>query len=469
MHCLLALCCLIGPLAADELFQASALSPDGKTLVLATSTALQWREVPSGKLLRSVERATVQALALSPDGLTLAAGERIIPLIDFANGKATGKLFGHTRAVRAIAFAPTGDTLISGDEGGMVRVWDLKTNKALRAFTVHPEGLSALAVAPGGNPLAVATSDGVQLYDGRTFLRTIPLRTRSNRAVRLLAFSPDGRTLATVQADGRIVLWEVATGLPRLERPTSASRVTALAFAPSGQTLIFSNDKINLWSLPANHSQSWGEHPGRDVRAIYPLANGDSALLVERNTLSHLTRKPADPAFKPMPAEEAWEALDDRDAEHAYRGLWSLVNQPAGAALAVAKMKDVEAEMRRSRQKIQRLIDDLDDDEFATRQRASEELAKLGSEVYDDLQKALQSNPPLEQHRRLEKLLRGMKRPLNPVPAGLNRRLRAVEALEYIASAEAWKVIEKLASVDEERLAETAQAALARRKARGSP
>jgi hypothetical protein len=113
---------------------------------------------------------------------------------------------------------------------------------------------------------------------------------------------------------------------------------------------------------------------------------------------------------------------------------------------------------------VARLIAQLDDDSFDEREKASAALSAMGPDVYNELEQALKSKPPLEQHRRIERLLRGMERPANPLPLGLLRRLRAVEALEYAATPEARATVERLTTAKDERLKASARASLARMK-----
>jgi hypothetical protein len=75
-------------------------------------------------------------------------------------------------------------------------------------------------------------------------------------------------------------------------------------------------------------------------------------------------------------------------------------------------------------------IGDLDHEDFARRERATQELAKLGEWAVPALRQALAANPPAEPRHRLEVLLEGLDdRP----PAG--EYLRAVRVLQVLESA----------------------------------
>lgn len=94
--------------------------------------------------------------------------------------------------------------------------------------------------------------------------------------------------------------------------------------------------------------------------------------------------------------------------------------------------------------RIERLIADLDDGRFAVRDRATRELAELGELAEPALRRALAGGASPEARRRLNALLdrlggRGL-------AAETVRQIRAVEALELIASAEAFRLLEQLAA-----------------------
>src|SRR5262249_56665812 len=91
---------------------------------------------------------------------------------------------------------------------------------------------------------------------------------------------------------------------------------------------------------------------------------------------------------------------------------------------------------------VNKLLADLDSDDFDTRQKASQALAVLGAASEPALRKAL-GGPSLEVRLRAEKLLRKLLS--QPLPAEELRRLRAVEALEYAGTPAARGLLDALA------------------------
>ncbi len=117
---------------------------------------------------------------------------------------------------------------------------------------------------------------------------------------------------------------------------------------------------------------------------------------------------------------------------------------------------------------ISKLVDDLDSDTFAVRQKANKELEKLGWQARPALEKMLAKPPSAEAQSRAKKLVEQLDGPVT-LPDEL-RMLRAVElleriALERIAAVEARELLGRLATgADKALLTEEAKRSLARLK-----
>jgi HEAT repeat protein len=94
-------------------------------------------------------------------------------------------------------------------------------------------------------------------------------------------------------------------------------------------------------------------------------------------------------------------------------------------------------------EKIDRLIAGLDANDFATRQKASAELEKLGEQTHAALRRQLAANPTLEVRRRIERILEATAD--EEATPDLRRALRAIEILAHIATPQAHEVLGTLA------------------------
>jgi hypothetical protein len=98
----------------------------------------------------------------------------------------------------------------------------------------------------------------------------------------------------------------------------------------------------------------------------------------------------------------AWADLASTDDNKVIRASLTLGSSPAET---VAFLKDHLPPVKANPTRVARWIADLDSSEFATRQRAAEELEYLGKYVKADLEKAMASKPSLEVAKRLQSLL----------------------------------------------------------------
>src|SRR5207249_4252058 len=93
-------------------------------------------------------------------------------------------------------------------------------------------------------------------------------------------------------------------------------------------------------------------------------------------------------------------------------------------------------------QRLERWITDLDSNQFNVREKASQELEKVGEPAEPALRKALEAHSSPEVRRRVDQLLEKLE--LAQSPQRL-QRLRAIEVLEHIGTPEAQAVLKALA------------------------
>jgi RNA polymerase sigma factor (sigma-70 family) len=422
-----------------------ALSPDGKAV--ATHKGV-WDTATGRSLLGSKARGTafkgpdlfIESIAFAPDGKTLAMGTRdgqsgrgrMISLWDAATGAERGH-FG-THAVGALAYAPDGKVLASGHQDGTVSLWDVATGREVCHFAMvstDGRGVNAVAFSPDGRVVASSTFAGdVCLWDARGGKLAGHLgvpRLQGGKNVLALAFAPNGKALAAagqpdLSGDGTCVrLWELATGRERLRLAGHQGDVTSLAFASGSRFLVSgSSDSTALvWDLAA----------------------------------------PAGPAPAAADPDGLWDDLLGADAGRAYAAACRLARSADGVRFLGRRLPPVGLPADADR--VARLVKSLDSDEFAQREKASRELARLGEAAEPLLRKALEGEPAAETRRRLNEALENLSPEGERLRAG-----RAVEALELAGTPEARQVLESLArGVPGARRTREAQAALERLRA----
>ena len=160
---------------------------------------------------------------------------------------------------------------------------------------------------------------------------------------------------------------------------------------------------------------------------------------------------------------KCWQDLGSWDAERAYRAIGQLVQNPETAVELLSS--HLEAAKAPDQAQIEAYLKDLSSETFTVRERASEELRKLGELAERPLRKALEAKLDLETRRRVELLLSDLEGSVTS-PEKL-RQIRAVEVLEMLATPQAKAVLQRLAQgYAEHNQTREAQAALLRLKQR---
>jgi hypothetical protein len=93
---------------------------------------------------------------------------------------------------------------------------------------------------------------------------------------------------------------------------------------------------------------------------------------------------------------------------------------------------------------LDQLLSDLENDDFAQRQRAAEELARLGAVAAPALKKSLTTQPALDTRKRIEQILERLTPGQTPAAETL-RELRAIEVLERLGGKDSRALLEVLA------------------------
>jgi WD40 repeat protein len=258
-----------------------------------------------GSLPRTIADPTrsVAAMAFAPGGSTLATGDDVngcfgyVYLWNATTGANTARLTepaGH--GVCSVAFAPDGGTLAVGDNNGSTYLWDTATG-TVRATLTDPASVMALSVAfaPDGTTLAVGDDNGnTYLWNTTTGAEIKTLASPDlNAIVDWVAFAPDGITLATGDSGvgGDTWLWNTTTGklITTLTEPGPDPVVTSVAFAPDGTTLATSdvNGHAYLWNTATGTLTATLTDPGRDAEVTSVAFAPDGTTLATGDVNGH--------------------------------------------------------------------------------------------------------------------------------------------------------------------------------------
>ncbi len=154
--------------------------------------------------------------------------------------------------IRAHAYLPERNLLITGDSQGLIRIWDVNSGAELAHWQAHPDRITGIALSPNHTLLATVaeSDDDAKVWDlGRHEL--VQTLRGHKMAVFGVAFSPDGRTVATASVDDTCRLWDVRTGQCLAELGGHQGGTYSVAFSPDGKTLAVgcNEGELKLWNL----------------------------------------------------------------------------------------------------------------------------------------------------------------------------------------------------------------------------
>src|SRR5262249_61991833 len=106
---------------------------------------------------------------------------------------------------------------------------------------------------------------------------------------------------------------------------------------------------------------------------------------------------------RPNDLHRHWPALASDDPRESWKSVWTLAAAPKDSVATLAKHLRMVAPADPAQ--LRRLIADLDNDDFATREAATRELARLDALAEPALRAALEGDVAQERRRRVERLL----------------------------------------------------------------
>lgn len=392
---------------------AVLITPDGKSLVAGSQLGMVsvW-DLPQQqqRMASHSGRGSAMALALSPDGQNLVSGgeDRRMFVREVATGRFHRIIHGHTGKINAISYCSDGRHFASAAADKTCRIWDSTNGQEVRKLdTNEATGFQSVAYSPDGKKLVTGTKDLIQIWDPATGKELAKMPGHKG-LVNALAFSKDGKMLASVGEDGDVQVWDPASGrlMRRLGRHNKAAN--ALAFAPDGKTLATGGED--------NQLLIWDVSP-RIFLPPKPVDLNDKELL------------------------GLWDTLAGNDFAKASEAVGTMAASKQSIGFLADRLK--KARPDEDEKVITKLITDLDDDQFAVREKAQAKLELLGPVAGPHVELALKRDVSLEARRRGERILERLKTPqLTP---DQQRLQRAVAVLELNNSADSRKILEDLA------------------------
>lgn len=189
-----------------------AVSHDHRFLATAGQTGAFLWDLNSGQLLMPLESPwSVTALAFSPDGRTLlGASSGLVRSWRIESGDVIHDHPPSRGDIFSLQFSADGRSFVSVAGEGIARVWASETGRQTFAVEKRDSFFFAAALSPDGNVLATlepSRTNSVTLWNvgEQAELRSLPT---TNWTADRVMFTPDGQ-LVTAASGGEILLWDI--------------------------------------------------------------------------------------------------------------------------------------------------------------------------------------------------------------------------------------------------------------------
>jgi WD40 repeat protein len=258
---------------------SGALSDDGKTALSGSKdgSLILW-DVPTGTIIREFEYpSAINSVALNGSQALTGSADGSVILWDTTTGKEIRRFEGHHAPVRAVAFSPDGQTILSA--GGNVQVgpdraidnriilWNATTGELIRQFEGHTAPVRSVTFSPDGKQILSGSDDmHLILWNAETgaMIRQFEGHTDSVWSV---AFSPDGKQALSGSRDTTVILWNLATGAEIHQLKGHSAAVRAVAFRPDGRTALSASGNMEARGIAVDNSLIlWNLDNGTDIR-----------------------------------------------------------------------------------------------------------------------------------------------------------------------------------------------------------
>ncbi|MDX2212676.1 MAG: serine/threonine-protein kinase [Oculatellaceae cyanobacterium bins.114] len=280
----------------------------------------------------------IRAIAFSPDGelLVSGSGDKTVKLWSVETAELQRTLDQHNSWVRAIALSPDGTILATAANDKTVHLWDLKTGKLRNQLAGHTDWVRAVAFAADGKTLITASQDKTaKVWDWEVGL-AIQTLSGHNHWVVAIAISPDSQTIATASRDGTVKLWNWQTGACRHTLMGHSAEVLAVAISPDNNMVVSSSadHTVQLWALKTGkHLHTIADHTN-SVNCIAFSPDGKILTTGSNDQTIRLWKANSGKAIATLTGHNGW--------------IWSIAFSPDGQTLASSSWDGVIKLWRRS-------------------------------------------------------------------------------------------------------------------------
>ncbi len=238
-------------------------------------------------------KRTVNGLAVSPDGTRVLSGDEggSIRVWYAATGRLIDRLEAQAGPVRGIAFSPDGRFAYAVSGGAnvsrairnvLVR-WNVDAGQEVLRWVSDEAELRHLAVSPNGMGLLAGGGNSLLMFDaqlGQVIRRFEDGSMAGPGVLGVVAFSPDGSQVLSAAGDATLILWDANTGARIRSFAGHTDSVLDVDFSPDGTKMLSASadGSLILWDVGSGQPLRRYTGSGEPFVQVEFAADGLSAL-----------------------------------------------------------------------------------------------------------------------------------------------------------------------------------------------
>ncbi|KAF9052685.1 WD40-repeat-containing domain protein [Panaeolus papilionaceus] len=253
-----------------------------------------WSGICSRTIARTGESGQVNRLAISHDKRLLAAAiHKKICIYDIASASSDPVMTfdGHTNNVTSIAFNSEGKWLVSGSEDGTIRIWDLRAGNTVHRTYENGAPVNDVCIHPNqGELISCDQAGSIKQWDLTDNVCSHELTPAGDIPIRSITLASDGTCLVAGNNQGTCYVWRVNdenTNFPRFQAvtrfPAHEKYLTRCLLSPDARYLATcsADTFVKIWSITPSYEFKLDKVLVGHQRWVWDCAfSADSAYLV---------------------------------------------------------------------------------------------------------------------------------------------------------------------------------------------
>lgn len=198
-------------------------------------------------------KGIIKALAWSPDGTELASGDDVgvIKIWNTITGKELKTLDSIVGTVTSLSWSPDGKRLLSNGKENKIYIWDVNSFSVIKELSEHDLVVQAISWSHNGNYFATGGNDGkLIIWNSSDF--SIKFKTQAhNASIFSLSWSWNDSMIATGSWDKTSKIYRLSDSSIALTTPVYSKFIYSVGISPNNKYLAIASDdtKLYLWDI----------------------------------------------------------------------------------------------------------------------------------------------------------------------------------------------------------------------------